>query len=428
MGFLAAMKDMPSEHPPARCAGERRAGRLWRFALMVLGLVQALVAGPATALELRRGLNLDIWVEWLPVQAMLEQDGFLDVFPDWRRHVPGGRLAELRPSGFDFVRLPIEPGPLLALGPGDRRRALLEQVVETVGLLHAAGLAVIVDLHLVSRPGEPYGTEAVLAEAHHFAVYLDLVDAMGRVLDGLDPARTAFEPMNEPNHDCDAVANGDAILWPPLLERLHATARSAAPDLPIVLTGACWGHAQGLAALDPALIEDENVIWTFHSYEPFIFTHQSAEWITAAERYLQDVPYPPSRLDDRTIDRLSREAASRARGAHDRHDFRYRLDAYRAAGDAVARAPIDLAAAWADRHGIPRNRLLMGEFGAMPGDRLALLEDKRRAAEAHGIPWAVWSWGDAMAITLDGPERLLDPAVCGALGLEGCTRQEERGG
>ncbi len=417
---------MPALPPPRFPRSRPLLARLAVTVARAATLLVLLLAAPATALELRRGLNLDIWVEWLPVEAMLARDGFLDVFPDWRRHVSEERLPELRAAGFDFVRLPVEPGPLLALGPGARRQSLLDQVVETIEDLHAAGLAVVVDLHLVSRPGAPYGAEAVLGEAHHFAAYLELVEAVGRALDGFDPSRTAFEPMNEPNHDCAAVAEGDAVLWPPMLERLHATARSAAPHLPLVLTGACWGHAQGLASLDPTLIEDENVVWSFHSYEPFIFTHQSAEWLTIAERYLTDVPYPPSRLDDALIDRLSREAAKRSGGAYDRHAFRYMLDAYRRTAATVAREPIDLAAAWADRHGIPRDRLLMGEFGAMPGDRLAFLQDKRRAAEEHGIAWAVWSWGDAMAITSGGAERRLDPAVCGALGLQGCERNEDK--
>ncbi len=378
----------------------------WRGALAALALLQAAFATPASALELRRGLNLDIWVEWLPVETMLERPGFLDVFPDWRRHVP------------------IEPGPLLALGPGERRQGLIDQVVATVELLHDTDLAVIVDLHLVSRPGNPHGTEAVLDEP---AAYLELVEAVGKALAGLDPARTAFEPINEPDHDCAAVAQGESILWPPLLKRLHATARQAAPELPIVLTGACWGHATGLIALDPGLIDDANVLWTFHSYEPFVFTHQGAEWISAAERYLADVPYPPHRLDDPTLDRLAQAAERRARGTHDVHDFRYRLEAYRNAGTAATRAPIDAVAAWADRHALPRNRLLLGEFGAMRGnDRLAFLEAKRRPAEEHGIPWAIWSWGDAMAITLDRGTRELDPAVCAALGLEGCKKNGKK--
>jgi endoglucanase len=187
----------------------------------------------------------------------------------------------------------------------------------------------------------------------------------------------------------------------------------------------------GLIALDPGLIDDTNVLWTFHSYEPFVFTHQGAEWISVAERYLEDVPYPPDRLDDRTLDRLAQAAAQRAGGTHDVHDFRYRLEAYRRAGTAATSTPIEAVADWADRHAVPRDRLLLGEFGAMRGtDRLAFLEAKRWAAEEHGIPWAVWSWGDAMAITLDRATRKLDPAVCTALGLEGCDKreQEERGG
>ena len=59
------------------------------------------------------------------------------------------------------------------------------------------------------------------------------------------------------------------------------------------------------------------------------------------------------------------------------------------------------AAEWADRHGIGRERLILGEFGALrtdaryhgaaPADRARYIRDVRATAEAFGFSWALWN-------------------------------------
>src|ERR1051326_8345576 len=55
-------------------------------------------------------------------------------------------LAVLRRSGFDFVRLAIDPGPFLQF-QGSRRDALEQMLLRNVRLILAHGLSVIVDFH-----------------------------------------------------------------------------------------------------------------------------------------------------------------------------------------------------------------------------------------------------------------------------------------
>jgi hypothetical protein len=85
--------------------------------------------------------------------------------------------------------------------------------------------------------------------------------------------------------------------------------------------------------------------------------------------------------------------------------------------------------AWADRHGIARNRVLLGEFGALrsderyvaalAADRARYIRDVREACEAAGFPWAFWNLFDGMGLTLDDWSREFDPAIVAALGLRG---------
>jgi hypothetical protein len=390
----------------------------------------ALAGSAAADLRLERGVNLDIWVNWLTVDEMLADPEFLAVYPDWRRHYTAGTLDRLRAAGFDHVRLPLDPAPLLALGPGPARDRLIAEARETVEEVLAAGLAVVVDLHSIPRPEETWGTGDVVARL--WPEHLALVGRVAAALDGLPPDRVAFEPLNEPTLDCPGEGDGPPR-WPGMLAELHAAARGGAPELPLVLSGACWGGIDGLEAIDPAAIGDDNVIWSFHSYEPFEYTHQSAVWTYAPLRYIDGLPYPPSELGQEAAQASAARAGARAAAAGEAvapEAIAAEIARYAATSDGVvAGAPLR-AAAWADRHGIARARLYLGEFGALragadgrfpPGWQHRFLSDKRRAAEALGIGWAVWNLAGDMGVTLwDDPDRRVDPDACSALGLPGC--------
>ena len=69
-----------------------------------------------------------------------------------------------------------------------------------------------------------------------------------------------------------------------------------------MLTGACYSNADALARIDPKAIPDDNVIWTFHSYDPFLLTHQGATWAGDFIRYVTGLPYPPYRGAARELD------------------------------------------------------------------------------------------------------------------------------
>jgi endoglucanase len=200
-----------------------------------------------------------------------------------------------------------------------------------------------------------------------------------------------------------------------------------------VLSGACWGGMDGLEQIDPARFQDDNLIFSFHSYDPFLFSHQAARWTNGPTGFFADVPYPPDAIDEALAARLIAEAETRARAANSDIDpaaLDQVMADYRSAGRAMVGKETRKAADWADRHGIPRNRMILGEFGAMREDmsghpfhdmgRETFLSDKRAGAEALGIGWSVWVWTGTFGITEDDQSRRIAPAICAALGLTGC--------
>ena len=152
-----------------------------------VALVLLMLPAPAMAevQPLSRGLNLPIWVEWLRVDQMIADIGFLTPYPDWRRLFGAERLAKARADGFDFIRFPVDPGPLLALGPGADQDRMIADIRMGAQMILDAGLTVVVDLHSIPRPDEDWGTDAVVAGL--WPDYLALVGRIGAALDGLDP-------------------------------------------------------------------------------------------------------------------------------------------------------------------------------------------------------------------------------------------------
>lgn len=382
----------------------------------------------AEPLTLQRGVNGDLWNNWGSIAELQSDPEALAVFPDWRRTVTPEMFSALAEQGFDFIRLPTDPGPALAYGPGPDQDRLIEGMHAAAQMGIDAGLKVIVDLHPLPRGDEVGGIESMLGD--HFPDYVALVGRIAARLSDLPADRTALELLNEPSFDCEGVYGGAPPKWPAMQAKLHAAARAAAPDLTIILTGACWSQANALASLDPALIPDTNVLWTFHSYTPFTYTHQGAGWTDAPVKYLRDLPYPPSLMTPEIAAQVIAESADRmaaAEGAADIDAITKAVQEYTATPEGDAVYEITVAAAWADAHGIPRDRILLGEFGALhtvdgqaqPREWYhAFLAEKRRAAEAAGMPWAVLSWaGDMGVAAADLPDRRMSPETCAALGL-----------
>jgi len=272
----------------------------------------------------------------------------------------------------------------------------------------------------------------VMGDDERFDAYIELVRHMARLLAKEDPAQVAFEPMNEPVTDCEADRTN---LWPDRLPRLFAAARASATRLTLVLSGACYASAEALAKVDPARIADDNVIWTFHSYAPFLLTHQGATWAGDFIPYVTGLPFPPYAVPrvelDETLERIRQKIRSEAPWTRRRGMIAY-LDEQIATMDtpkeleALMDAPFGIVAKWARTHGVSRENIFLGEFGmirqeygnpfVMPAkDRAAYVRDMIGRAERHGFSWAIWGYGGAFGVVDEFDGRRAEPDVVEAV-------------
>jgi endoglucanase len=99
----------------------------------------------------------------------------------------------------------------------------------------------------------------------------------------IDRERIFFEIMNEPEQN-------DPYRWQGIEATVVGAIRQAAPHNTIIAAGAHWSGLGDLLVLEP--LADPNIIYTFHDYEPFPFTHRGATWTNSEVRPERAIPYP----------------------------------------------------------------------------------------------------------------------------------------
>ena len=403
---------------------------------VILSLVAALVAvfshvqtaaaaQDAVASGFRRGMGMSHVMAWAPLEATPSK-GF--VFPpfSYPDATFTGELRELRRVGFDFVRFAVDPGPFLQWRDS-RRDDLDRMLIGKVRQILASDLSVIVDFHPSDMHPDYLGEKiAAGADAPLFRDYLRLLARAAAALEALQSQRVALEIMNEPPPP--------ARVWRPMLEAAYAAIRKAAPKLLLVLDGGEEGNLEGTTTLD-GFRDDPNILFSFHYYRPWQFTHQGLAGMAA--QYLTDVPYPARARPieeslEETAATIARAALAPSQKLEAKGKAREALESYRASSfdRATIRDDFDKVARWARDHSVPMHRVILGEFGAMDNEqrglatrqaeRLRWLSDVRAEAEARGFAWAAWVHSGSIGFSLvkhaGSPE--LDPGVVSALGLE----------
>jgi endoglucanase len=378
---------MAAGRPPLR----RRA---WRGLMLLL----LLLSGAAGAAPFQRGVNLSRWFEasaGAPVESR--------------------ELRRLRDAGFDHVRIPVDPVALgwqPARGPRLTGTARLRAAIDAA---LAAGLDVIVDLHPSQDTKQSIESDAVWADG-----YVAMWEQLASEFKPLPSQRVAFELFNEPGY----YGLTGSFVWSRYQRRLVKAVRGVLPRHTLIVSGRKGGSLEGLIEL--ARIDDDNLIYSFHYYLPYIFTHQGASWMQGDQwttaGHWRRVRYPSAlaraqlpRTDGKVaVDRAKDELTEYFQTGWDRAQIAKQWQPLRD---------------WAR---VNRVRVHCGEFGVIRNgvdaqSRYRWIGDVRWLVEANGWGWSVWNYADDFGITAnsntDGSVRgELEPAALQALGLEKAAR------
>jgi aryl-phospho-beta-D-glucosidase BglC (GH1 family) len=92
-----------------------------------------------------------------------------------------------------------------------------------------------------------------------------------------------FELLNE-------LVAKDVSPWNDLWQRTAAAIHAINPARKIVVGGNNWNAVTALKNL--TVSDNPNILYTFHMYQPMIFTHQRASWMEDTRKYTTPVEYP----------------------------------------------------------------------------------------------------------------------------------------
>jgi endoglucanase len=338
--------------------------------------------------RLRHGINLSHWF----AQAREYSKAYLE------SHTTAEDVALIKNVGFDHVRLTVEPSPLFNWEDPDKLKAeYVGYLDRALDLILAQGLAVIVDIH----PSDEFKLRLNSTD-RQIEAFGKFWRALAQHLSVRDPDRLFLEVINEPMVE-------DGYRWFGMQGKLISIMRLAAPQHTIIASGHRWSGVAELLFMQP--YADRNIIYNFHFYEPFAFTHQGATWAGPNLPFFKNIPYPSSP-----------EAVIKMLDAIQDDPARYNLLRYGEDHWNAERIDheISIAAAWAAKYQVP---LTCNEFGTFrnfspPADRAIWIRDIRVALEKYGIGWTMWDYaGGFGVVNKQNGHPTADAEVVNALGL-----------
>lgn len=294
-------------------------------------------------------------------------------------------FADIAKAGFKTVRIPINFGVWASYKPPYKWEN--PEALKTADLFvkwaMANDLNAIIDLHHVQLDGSIKGA----ATTDRIVWLWKQIAARYR---NTNPEKVFFELRNEP---FDMKADE----WRAQAEEIIRAIRSIDPDRTLIVGFQDWNSRQAL--IDSKPFADQNIIYTFHYYDPFVFTHQGATWSAKGLAELTGVPFPAGADEIRIPDT--------ARGTWVESQIKsYRNDSRPEKMYADLKAAKD----WSLKNNVP---IFLGEFGSY-GKNPPEADRCRHAAAVYSalgkldIPNAWWEWDGGFNMFEKGTMKIAD--------------------
>lgn len=193
-------------------------------------------------------------------------------------------FARMASWGIDHVRLPVDYFLFESDdNPGVYREEGLAYIDNALAWAKKHSINLVLDLH--HAPGFFFGNGDKndlftnrRSQERFLAIWKFFAE---RYSDEGDNLR--FELLNELVWENSDPWNA---LWQEAADVIHAVT----PERKIIVGGNRWNSVNELKNL--VVSENPNILYTFHMYEPFIFTHQRANWLEDTRNYTTPVSYP----------------------------------------------------------------------------------------------------------------------------------------
>lgn len=302
-----------------------------------------------------KGVNLSNWFQESSIQEV-----------DFSRYLYDD-FVDIQSLGVDVIRLPVN---FHGMSSGDPDYILdpilldfLDQIIDWTEEL---GIHLILDNHSFDSGGAT--TPAINQPLS--AIWPQLAEHF------IDRDSTLyFEIKNEPWGISD-------FIWDTIQQNIVNIIRQTDSSRTLIVGPTSWNSYNNLDAM--MNYNDDNLIYTFHFYDPFIFTHQGASWTDPSMEPLTGVPFPygaspmpavPSSLVGTWIQSNMASYSAEGTVAH-------------------LKSLIDIAVAFRTSRNVP---IYCGEFGVLnhnadPDQRVDWYQATTQYLDSLGIGWTMWDY------------------------------------
>ena len=292
-------------------------------------------------------------------------------------------FEQLKSLGCDVIRLPIHLHSHTSGQPNFEVNPLLfEFLDEIVTWAEDLNMHIILDNHTF----DPSGFTPLTIDLPLLKIWPQIAQHFNGKYKNI-----YFEILNEPNGITDAA-------WNQIQGKVVTAIRQVNKEHTIIVGPANWNNYQNLKSMP--VYEDKNLIYTFHFYEPFLFTHQGASWTTPSMSSLKDVPFPyqkskmpgfPNQLKGTWV-----ESAFNDYGRIGHIDY--------------VKEQLSIAVKFAKERNVP---IFCGEFGVFASaspevDRTFWFEYIRKELESQKISWTIWDYHGSFGLFENGTNGLFD--------------------
>ena len=307
-----------------------------------------------TSPPFNKGVNLSQWFQANSPTEIL-----------FRRYVKQD-FMDIQSLGADVIRLPINlefmtnGAPDYTLDP-----IFLGMLDEVIDWAEELNLHLILDNHTLDPNGINPNLETILKK-----IWLQMATRY-------EPRSTLiyYEIFNEPHNLTDPA-------WNAIQQAVINEIRTVDTKHTIIVGGSGFNGFANLALMP--VYTDNNLIYTFHFYEPFIFTHQGAFWPTPSLANFGGMPFPYNLPEMPPIDPSFTGTF-----------LETQYNDYSTIGTvAKIQEQIDIAYTFQQSRNVP---VYCGEFGVYlpnsdPSDRIFWYDQIQNHLETRGIAWTTWDY------------------------------------
>lgn len=273
-------------------------------------------------------------------------------------------FALLKKLGFKSLRLPVAFAYFQSHNiPVEQLFSHIDNFVKQCSLY---GFKVIIDYHAGNLDDSNYSSET--------PKLIELWTKLTKRYIRVSRDELFFELYNEPPHM-------NPQIWKDVAFNVTNAIRKIDKERTLIIGASNYNSIYELSRF--VRLADENVIYTFHFYEPFLFTHQGAEWIGDQESTI-NVPFPYSTDSFPPINPKAQNTDG------EKNYNKYHLDG----NEQSVRDKLQIVKNWANKYYVP---ILCGEYGvynkyADIDSRCRYIKTVRQTLKSLNIPGMMWDY------------------------------------